>query len=224
VTNLTVACVKWGTRYSDLWVYRLQAMVMRNLSVPYRFVCLTDREVPDIECRALKSKLTGWWAKLELFAQLEGDVLYFDLDVVITSLVDRIAEVAQQDRAKLWMRDDFSYSLKRPRKDIDPGTYRLLGGSGVCNSSVMAWNAESMRDVWEMFSPDVMKTLHGDQNYLSALLWPDRIGFLPDEMVGSYKYGRIRNEPTAPVMVFHGNPKMDELPRSDPLRKLWEAT
>ena len=80
-----------------------------------------------------------------------------------------------------------------------------------------------MRDVWEKFTPDVMQTLHGDQNYLTRLLWPDRIGFLPDEMVGSYKYGRMRGEPTAPVMVFHGNPKMDELSRSDPLRQMWEA-
>lgn len=221
--TLTVACVKWGTRYSDLWVYRLQAMVKRHLSVPYRFVCLTDSEVPDVECRALTSSLTGWWTKLELFQKLDGDVLYLDLDVVLTALIDRIADVARQDPSKLWMRDDFSYSLKRPRNDIDPQTRRLLGGNGVCNSSVMSWNAEAMRDVWDRFTPNVMTELHGDQNYLSRLLWPDRIGFLPDEMVGSYKYGRMRNEPTAPVMVFHGNPKMDQLPRSDPLRKLWEA-
>jgi hypothetical protein len=221
--TLTVACVKWGTRYSDLWVYRLQAMVMRHLSIPHRFVCLTDNEVPDIECRSLTSDLTGWWTKLELFQKLEGNVLYLDLDVVLTALIDRIADIARQDPSKLWMRDDFSYSLKRPRKDIDPQTRRLLGGNGVCNSSVMAWNAEAMRDAWERFTPNVTTELHGDQNYLTRLLWPDRIGFLPDEMVGSYKYGRMRNEPTAPIMVFHGNPKMDQLPRSDPLRKLWEA-
>jgi hypothetical protein len=221
--TLTVACVKWGTRYSDLWVYRLQAMVRRQLSIPHRFVCLTDREVPDVECRPLTSKLTGWWAKLELFNQLEGEVLYLDLDVVLTALIDRVVEVARQDLTKLWMRDDFSYSLKRPRGDIDPETRRLLGGIGVCNSSVMVFDAAAMRDVWTGFKTEVTKTLHGDQNYLTQLLWPNRIGFLPDDMVGSYKYGLRRNEPIAPVMVFHGNPKMDELSRSDPLRKLWEA-
>jgi hypothetical protein len=61
-----------------------------------------------------------------------------------------------------------------------------------------------------------------DQNYISRLLWPDRIGFLPDALVGSYKYGQLRHEPMAPVMVFHGSPKMDELPRSNPLRQIWQ--
>lgn len=222
--TLTVACVKWGARYSELWVRRLQAMVAKHLSLPHRFVCLTDQPVDGIECIPLTSGLTGWWTKLELFkpGQFAGKVLYLDLDVVVTDSLCGIVDAAN-DSTKLWMRDDFSYSLKRPRVDIDPQTRRLLGGAGVCNSSVMVWHGDAICDAWERFSPDVMQILHGDQNYLCRLLWPHRMGFLPDESVGSYKYGKIRNQPVAPVMVFHGNPKMDELPRSDPLRKLWEA-
>jgi len=222
--TLTVACVKWGTRYSELWVRRLKSMVEKHLSLPHRFVCLTDRPIDGIECIQLTSGLTGWWSKLELFkrGKFEGKVLYLDLDVVITASIDSIVEAAN-DPTRLWMRDDFSYSLKCPRKDIDPQTRRLLGGIGVCNSSVMVWQDNAISDAWTQFTPDVMSILHGDQNYLCRLLWPDRIGFLPDASVGSYKYGKIRNEPIAPVMVFHGNPKMDALPRSDPLRQIWEA-
>jgi len=222
---LTVACVRWGTRYSWLWVERLKRMVDRHLSEPHRFICLTDSPVDTIECQPLLSDLQGWWAKLELFqaGRFEGDVLYLDLDVVITAAIDDIVQAARGDAFKLWMRDDFSYSLRSPRDDLDFDTRRLLGGVGVCNSSVMAWRAGNLNHVWGSFDPAVTKVLHGDQNYISRLLGKQGIGFLPDFLVGSYKYGRIRHEPIAPVMVFHGNPKMDELPRADPLRQMWEA-
>jgi hypothetical protein len=224
MADLTVACVKWGTRYSEVWARRLQSMVARHLSIPHRFVCLTDESVPGIDCVKLETALTGWWTKLELFkpGRFVGDVLYLDLDVVVTQSIDEIVSSARADQHKLWMRDDFSYSLRNPRRDLDIDTRRLLGGPGVCNSSVMAWHSDNMRAIWDEFDPAVMKVLHGDQNYISRLLWPDRIGFLPDALVGSYKYGQLRHEPMAPVMVFHGSPKMDELPRSNPLRQIWQ--
>lgn len=221
---LTVVCVKWGTRYSALWVHRLRAMVARHLTIPHEFVCFTDATVDGITCRPLTSGLKGWWPKLELLkaGQFDGQVLYFDLDVVLTANVDGIVKAALADTSRMWMRDDFSYSLRAPR-DVDPDTRRLLGGVGVCNSSVMCWHGDAARLAWDTFTPAVMQVLHGDQNHISQVLYPDRIGFLPDHLVDSYKYGARAGRPTAPVMVFHGNPKMDELPRSDPLRQAWEA-
>lgn len=222
---LTVACVKWGDRYSEVWVHRLRAMVSKHLTIPHGFVCLTDRPVDGIECEPLDPGLTGWWAKLSLFkpGRFVGDVLYFDLDVVATAKLDGIVDAMSSDRSKLWMRDDFSYSLRTPRRDLDEQFKRYLGGHGCCNSSVMAWHADAARDVWDRFTPAVMDEMHGDQNHISKVMWPDKIGFLPDNLIGSYKYGQIRGERIAPVMVFHGHPKMDELPKSDGLRKLWEA-
>lgn len=199
-------------------------MVAKNLRMAHKFVCLTDKPVDGIECIPLSTQLKGWWTKLELFKpkQFTGWVLYLDLDVVIRDGLDKGIEGLTPD--KLWMRDDFSYSLRNPRKDLDPLTRRMLGGIGVCNSSVMLWNGDSVREVWDRFVPTVMDELHGDQNHICRVLHPlGKIGFLPDSFVGSYKYGKIRGEPLAPVMVFHGNPKMDELPKSDPLRVLWEA-
>lgn len=221
---ITVACLKWGTRYSEIWVRRLRAMVAQHLSIPHEFVCFTDQAVNGVACRPLTSGLTGWWPKLELLraGTFDGQVLYLDLDVVATAPLDRIVEVSMADLSRVWMRDDFSYSLRNPRGDVDPLTRRMLGGIGCCNSSVMCWNGDAGRLAWDTFTPQVMSELHGDQNHISRVLYPDRIGFLPDELVGSYKYGRIRGEPIAPVMVFHGNPKMDALPRSDPMRQAWE--
>lgn len=221
---LTVACVKWGDRYSDVWVHRLRAMVAKHLTIPHRFVCLTDRPIDGVECRPLQPKLPTWWAKLSLFpaGTFDDEVLYLDLDVVLTACIDGVVEHARLDRSKLWMRDDFSYSMRKPKQGLDAQFKSYLGGDGCCNSSVMAWHADAARDVWDKFTAAVMQQVHGDQNHISRVM-RDRIGFLPDELVGSYKYGQLRGERVAPVMVFHGHPKMDELPRSDGLRKLWEA-
>ena len=37
-----VVCIKWGEKYSAEYVNRLYGMVQRQLSLPHRFVCLTE--------------------------------------------------------------------------------------------------------------------------------------------------------------------------------------
>ena len=37
-----IICMKWGTKYGPEYVDRLYAMVRRNLSGDFRFICLTD--------------------------------------------------------------------------------------------------------------------------------------------------------------------------------------
>jgi hypothetical protein len=68
-------------------------MVARNLTVPHRFVCLTD--VTDVTCEriALTTDWPGFYAKLELFRPglFHGPVLYFDLDTVIHRNIDALA-------------------------------------------------------------------------------------------------------------------------------------
>ena len=38
----TILCMKWGTKYGPEYVNRLHSMVRRHLTIPHRFVCLTD--------------------------------------------------------------------------------------------------------------------------------------------------------------------------------------
>lgn len=184
-------------------------MAARNLSIPYEFVCLTEKE--------LGTDLKGWWVKMLLADpnRFSGPVLYLDLDIVINSNIDHLVELAATDKSKLWMRDDFSYAYKRPRQDLDPDTRRLLGGPGCCNSSVMAWEGKVMAPVWEKWtthSKELMASRHGDQNVVSSIMYPDKIGFFPEESIGSYKYQvRMKGEKPAPIVVFHGNPKPHEI-------------
>ena len=69
---LNVICVKWGDRYSAQFVNRLRYMVSKNLSVPHKFICVTDNQ-SDIESGIeiipipKEPKLEVWWNKLFLF-------------------------------------------------------------------------------------------------------------------------------------------------------------
>jgi len=52
-TPKQIVCVKWGTLYGPEYVNRLYTMVKRNITGPFRLVCLTDdREGirPEVEC------------------------------------------------------------------------------------------------------------------------------------------------------------------------------
>ena len=39
---VNVLCIKWGNKYGSDYVNTLYSMVSRNLSRPFRFICLTD--------------------------------------------------------------------------------------------------------------------------------------------------------------------------------------
>lgn len=210
--DLTVACIQTGNylgRGAE-YVAKLERAVARNLTIPHTFRCLTESD--------LGTPRRGWWAKMELGRPglFGGPVLYLDLDVVITANIDHLVELAATDpphARRLWMRDDFSYSIVNPKVGIGAETRRMLGGPGCCNSSVMLWHGDApWWDAWQEHAERYVRELHGDQNAITQALWPDRIGLLPNESIQSYKYGvRMRGERPAPIVVMHGEPKNHQL-------------
>lgn len=218
---LTVVCVKWGDKYSDEWVAKLRGMVARNLSIPHRFVCMTDKSISGVECIPCAPDLPSWWSKVGLFQPgiLPGNKLYLDLDVVITDNFDGMIQFGDT----LIAPDDFSYSLINPKQGLGPDMRRLLGGDGTINSSVMLWRDDQASDVWERFEASKMSEVHGDQNWITQALWPDQLSLLPSGWVCSYKYHVLRNVPPSPIVVFHGEPKVTGLSKNDPLRRAWAA-
>jgi lipopolysaccharide biosynthesis glycosyltransferase len=152
----------------------------------------------------------------------DDDILYLDLDVVITdSLLPLVALL--YEAPGLWARDDFSYSVRKPRKGLGADTQRLLGGEGCINSSVMLWRGDVAREVWDKFTPKVMDVLHGDQNFITQVLWPEGIRLIPDALICSYKYQIMHGIAPAPIVVFHGDPKPDQLRPGDAIRVIWES-
>lgn len=220
---LRVICVKWGDKYGPEWVYRLRSMVSRHLSIPHEFVCMTDQPIEDVECVPCAEDLPGWWAKVGLgrLGLFPGINLYLDLDVVITDILDGLIDDALHP-GKLCAPDDFSYSLRNPKQGIGPDMRRLLGGDGTINSSVMVWQDNDLLPIWDWFEPAKMDEVHGDQNWITQAMWPDRIALMDKRWICSYKYHVQRGEPAAPIVVFHGEPKVNQLSRKDPLRQEWE--
>lgn len=69
----------------------LKRQVDRHVTVPHRFVCLTDLErIEGVETIRLKHNWPGWWSKIELFTPglLNDKVLYMDIDTVILQNID----------------------------------------------------------------------------------------------------------------------------------------
>jgi len=221
---MRVICVKWGEKYGKEWVYSLKRMVKRHLKFN-DFVCMTDRPINGITCVPCPEGLPGWWAKVGLFepGKFPGDNLYLDLDIVIKGNIQGLVAAFEQDKEKVWARDDFSYSLVTPKQGIGGDMRRLLGGDGTVNSSVMLWNGKYGRKVWTEFKPEKMQEVHGDQNWITQALWPDEMRLLPNDLICSYKYHVLNGKGQPPIVVFHGDPKVTDLSKSDPLRQEWEC-
>lgn len=223
---MRVLCVKHGSKYGPEWVIRLRNMVARNLTLEHDFVCLTDDPtglVGEVDCEPLHRDLPGWWAKINLGRpnQFLGQNLYLDLDVVIRNCIDGM--ILESKPGKLNAPDDFSYSLRNPKPGLGDDMQRLLGGPGTINSSVLIWNDNELQPIWDDFTVEKMDEVHGDQNWITQALWPD-IHLIDPAWICSYKYHEQRGERRhAPIVVFHGDPKVNQLPKSDALYQSWTA-
>lgn len=218
--SVNVLCMKWGDRYGPAYVDRLFAMVARNLSLPHRFVCLTDdpRGIrPEVECRPLPTiELAGapphsGWRKLSCLGpaldDLDGQVLFLDLDLVIVAGIDCLFDL--------------------------PGAFCIIEnwtqpGRGVGNSSVFRFQAGAHRVVLERFCADAARIIGSypnEQTYLSRSV--GEVTFWPQSWCRSFKHDCLPARPWrafrqakipagAKIIVFHGEPKPP-----DAARGLW---
>lgn len=112
---LNVACVlRAGGKvgYDATWVDKLHSMLKRNITMPFKMVCLSD--VP-VNCHQvpLDSVGPGYWAKLQLFRPglFDGPVLFFDLDTVICNNLDAMIDsLLQQNNFVMWHDDWYNLS------------------------------------------------------------------------------------------------------------------
>jgi hypothetical protein len=156
----------------------------------------------------------------------DGDLLYFDLDVVIANHLDWVLD---HPTDYFWTIRDFKYLQRRDSVSI--------------NSSMMWFNVEKFSWVWQQFGQQdlntVVKTYPGDQDYLNAVLNVNQRRFFDDGFFesfrwqcldGGFDFARrkhrrpgtgVKIEPGTSVVVFHGRPKPVEV--QDPvIQKLWQ--
>jgi hypothetical protein len=211
----TIICMKWGTRYGVEYVNRLASMIRRNTARPTRIVCFTDdcRDIaPGVETAPLPPitlparVASSPWRKLSVWqyplANLEGDVMFLDLDLVVTGSLD-----------------DFF--------DFEPGRYVAIDnwtqpGKRVGNTSVFRFPAGRHKHVYDDFECDpeaVLGRWRIEQQYISDVI-PDMM-FWPTPWCVSFKNSLLPPwplnflkspllPPDARIVAFTGKPDPDE--------------
>ncbi|WP_420404567.1 tetratricopeptide repeat protein [Nisaea sp.] len=167
--QLTVACVKHGTKYGADYVNRLYAMVRRHLPGDWRFVCLTDDAEglrPEIGVIDISDRpLQGWWAKLALFDPqtpfADRTIFYLDLDTVVVGDLGFIA--------------DLKAGFHILEHSFNPGF----------NSSVMLFDRAFAAPVHDRFTRSALDRLTGDQDWIEECL--PGIDIFPRSPVRIYK-------------------------------------
>jgi len=216
-----ILCLKHGTKYSEKYVNVLYNMIRRNLSYRFNFYCLTENSQgisDNVQIINLPKHLpvSGWWYKPYVFSRdlpIEGTILYLDLDVVITGLLDRLF---------LWQENEFCI-IRDFTRIMRPDWNRF-------NSSVMKFKKGQLDHIWQHFlknSNYIMRRHFGDQDYIyemckhTAKTWPDQWirswkwevrksrQFRLGGRRGDRKFDKIE-QVTAPedccIAVFHGDP------------------
>tara|TARA_R110000796_G_scaffold177517_3_gene294328 strand:+ start:131 stop:835 length:705 start_codon:yes stop_codon:yes gene_type:complete len=203
LSKVSVVCVKWGTLYSDDYVRILQAMVERNTTKEYEFVCFSDTEIEGVQTKILPKGLDGWWNKLVLFDNrynLNERIVYFDLDTAITANVDWLLDY----RGEIMGIENLG-TANYKYENVDQ--YR-----NVFQAGVLAWDYKAGNDIWNWFDinkEEAMKRYRGDGEMLHGLLdKPDLLQHLYPNQLRSYKYecydeGLIEG---TSIVCFHGEP------------------
>ena len=98
-------CLKHGNKYDGKYVNILYSMAKKHSTVPFEFVCITERphgldpaiKVYPCPDWGVAGERKGWWYKVMLFQpqfqEAMGDeFIFFDLDVVIFNNIDKLWE------------------------------------------------------------------------------------------------------------------------------------
>jgi len=234
--RIDCACVIHGLGYDWQYVERLYNMLCKNLSAEVRMHVYTehDRSVPPhmvkhiLEDWGISGPKRSWWYKMQLFNpdHFSGNLLYFDLDVIIANSLDWVRGYSTD---YFWTIRDFRYLQRRDTVTM--------------NSSMMWWNTDRFSWIWDKFSQAdfkaTIKSYPGDQDYLGAVLGVNQRRFFEDFyfesfrwqcLDGGYNFSKrchhrpgsgVVIQPHTSVVVFHGHPKPHE--SADPVvQQLWQ--
>tara|TARA_B100001057_G_scaffold212_1_gene194 strand:- start:137 stop:1021 length:885 start_codon:yes stop_codon:yes gene_type:complete len=186
-----IVCLKHGTKYSADYVNNLYNMTQRHCTVQHEFVCFTDdvRDLnPNIHTIHLKpgNGLSGWWYKPTFFDKdipLKGNLLYFDLDLVIHRNIDNLFTY---NEGKFMICRDFNRSIRHDWNRMNSSVFRLQAGS-----------LPFVYDNFIQNAPVQIRKFHGDQDWIFEQLKDKKNiwQYWPDSWIQSYKWEmRDRND------------------------------
>ncbi|PWJ93534.1 hypothetical protein C8D77_101213 [Mesorhizobium loti] len=192
---LTVACVFWDANeasfefsrcYTEEWVERLHRGFTRNLTVPFRFVCFTERQrefSAGIEQELTGERIPDYGTLIDPYLLGEPMILV-GLDTVVTGNCDAMAEYALTSDTIALPRDPYA-----PHRACTGVQLVPAGNDGVWWSYQGGDDMEHMRKQPHVFIDDVFP---GQAESYK--------GCVRDHGLGATR-----------IVYFHGRPKMDEL-------------
>lgn len=222
---VNIVCMKWGTRYPAEYVNILYRSIGRNLSRPFRFLCITDDTsglIDGIETATFpdnpgirNSKWPCVFMKLLITADgyenLEGPTLFLDLDLVVLDSIDCFFDYQPGKNCIIHNWWERRKQLVRKRPDIG-------------NSSIFRFEAGKSQYIADTF----MREMHRaedrsifvtEQHFLTYAM-KERYWW-PEEWVRSFKFNcrppfplnlvlAPRKPKGARFLVFHGQPDPDD--------------
>lgn len=175
--------------YKPEHVLRLYGQIREHYPEPFRFVCLTNMAVPEVENIPLEEEWPGFFAKLELFRHDLGHVVYMDLDLTVKGDISWMGTMHKG--TGLWALDDFLW----PRM----------------NSSIMSW-VGPWPELTEGFEGDewrhwmTMPDRWSDQAWLYNKL-DGNYRSIQDAYPGEIRGYKTDGDGDCSVLVYHGRPK-----------------
>lgn len=204
---ITVACCFWdsnqksfhySTMYNEAWVEKLYRGFARNLTLPFRFVCFTERARAfrePIEQKPLKPE-PDYAALIEPF-KLNEPMILVGLDTIITGNIDHLAAYCLA-----------SNKVAVPRDPFYPD--KLCNGVALVPSGMR----EKMYDAFPGGNDmDWIRSHEADLNVIDDI-WPGQ--------VVSYKaHAKNKGLGDARIVYFHGEVKAHELGHVGWVRRHW---
>lgn len=203
---LTVCTLLWqpnaasrsfSTMYDEGWVEKLHRGFRRNLTIPFRFICFTDRRrkfaEPDIEQERIRAESPDYSTCIEPY-RLGVPMVLVGLDTVVVGNCDKLAE--------------YCLSASRPAFPVDP--YRP---QQVCNGVGLVPAG------WQ-----IVATSHRGENDMEWVRsFPhERIDSLFPGQVQSYK-GAVKKRGLGDTRIcfFHGQEKPYQLSHVQFVQEHW---
>ena len=208
--------MKWGNRYNYNYVNNLYDSIKRHTTKKTQLICFTDdgtnisKEVickPLPEIKIPKEISQTPWRKLSIWKyplyDLNGDVLFLDLDLVITNNLDKF----------------FFYK---------PGTFCVIEnwtqiGKKIGNTSCFRFPVKKHKYIFEEFEKNanyIWKKYHIEQVYISKIIkeqnfWPQnwcksfKHNLLPKWPIRIWKPAKLPNDTS--IVAFTGKPDPEDV-------------
>lgn len=184
--------------YSEEWANKLYRGFKRNLTVPFRFVCFTDRERKfrePIEQMPLERRPITYGACVEPF-KLDEAMIFTGLDTIVTGNCDKFAIWCLEHPGQLAL-------PKHPFEEFS------INGVVFCGKGL-----RRIYDTWDGQAND-MAWMRAFPHRRIDELWPGKVVSYRGHVVKGCPMNKVR------ICYFHGRAKPHELTHLPWVRECW---